>query len=103
MRFEWDLKKAALNKKKHGVEFRVAVLVFADKEALSIFDQEYSTTEDRWITMGLIPNGQTLVVVHTDRVKNDDNEIIIRLISARPANKREIHQYRNQNKNLKNR
>ncbi len=91
MRFDWDPSKNELNQKKHGISFEDAVFVFADKNALSIYDEENSDSEDRWITIGMIPNTKIIVVIHTDRFGHDKNTI--RLISARKATKQEIKQY----------
>ncbi len=51
--FEWDPKKATTNYKKHSVAFEVAVSVFKDKRAVSIYDENHSDSEERWITIGL--------------------------------------------------
>ena len=91
MRFEWDPVKNSSNVKKHGISFEEAVFVFADKNALSIFDNDNTLEEDRWITLGMVTIDKTLVVVHTDR--SNGNEGIIRIISARKATKSEIKQY----------
>jgi uncharacterized protein len=45
--FEWDPGKAQRNKKKHGIGFEQAVAVFSDPRALSLYDAEHSTNEDR--------------------------------------------------------
>lgn len=89
--FEWDPRKAATNLHKHGVGFEQATKVFSDPLALSIYDEEHSETEERWITLGRTETG-TLVVVHTHREIND-NETLIRIISARKATKHEQQQY----------
>ena len=89
--FEWNPKKATANQRKHGVGFEQAALVFSDPLALSIYDDEHSDTEERWITLGKTQDG-TLVVVHTYREIND-NETLIRIISARKATKQEQQQY----------
>ena len=91
MRFEWDSFKNSSNLKKHGISFEEAVLIFSDKNSLSIYDYDNTMKEDRWITMGMIPVGKVYVVVHTDRSNKNDN--IIRIISARKATKNEIKQY----------
>ena len=91
--FEWDPGKAAANVTKHGVTFEQATAAFKDPMALTLFDQEQSDDdEDRWITLGLVDGQHYLVVVHTYRDEHNDT-ITIRLISARPATKREIAQY----------
>ena len=66
MKFTWDAEKGTSNKKKHGVSFDDACLVFADNNLLSLFDEEHSNGEDRWITMGKIPNGNIIVVIPDD-------------------------------------
>jgi uncharacterized protein len=91
MRFDWDPVKNELNREKHGVAFEEAVHVFSDRNALSIFDEDNSESEDRWITIGMIPGSRLLVVAHTDRVKNERN--IIRIISSRKATRREAEYY----------
>jgi len=42
LRFEWDLKKAAGNLRKHGVSFEDAQTVFADGNAKLIDDPDHS-------------------------------------------------------------
>jgi len=85
--FEWDVNKAKSNLQKHGVSFEEAATVFADSSALTIDDPEHSTTEKRYITLGLSNVNRPLVIAHTERGEN------IRLISARPASKKERIQY----------
>ena len=91
MRFEWDPVKNISNIKKHGISFEEAMFVFTDKNALSIYENDNTFKEDRWITLGIVPNGNTLVVIHTERLKNNSN--VIRIISARKATKNENKQY----------
>ena len=57
-------------------------------------DEKHSDYEDRFITMGSIKGKFIVVVIHTDRTKNS-NEEVIRIISARYATKNEINQYYN--------
>jgi len=90
--FEWDPQKAKINFKKHKVSFERACMVFKDPNALSIYDEEHSETEDRWITLGMDINRTLLVVVHTFE-QLDENTYKIRIISARKATKKEIKQY----------
>ncbi|MFW5862919.1 MAG: BrnT family toxin [Spirochaetota bacterium] len=93
MKFEWDQHKAEKNVKKHNISFENAAFVFADKDALTIFDEDHSDLEDRWITLGQIPIGSVILVVHTYRKTN--REEVIRIISARTATKSELKQYLN--------
>lgn len=92
--FDWDTKKARANLKKHKVSFRVAASVFRDPLALTIFDEEHSENEERWVSIGVAENGQVLVVVHTSEWIGT-LEIKVRIISARKANRDEIRDYEN--------
>jgi len=85
-------KKAKTNLAKHRVSFEEATSVFRDKNMLSIFDEEYSHDEDRWITIGVDQKTRTLVVVHTF-ISVDKNATTIRVISARKATKQEQQRY----------
>jgi len=91
--FEWDSSKARQNSKKHGITFERAATVFLDSDALSIYDEEHSREEDRWITLGLDRTGTLLVVCHTYREETETSSSI-RVISARKANGNETNQYR---------
>jgi uncharacterized protein len=91
--FQWDPIKAAVNRQKHGVSFEQAVTVFRDPRARSLFDQDHSAEEERWITLGLSEKGGVLVVHHAFEEMDEDN-LLIRIISSRKATKREIAQYR---------
>lgn len=91
--FEWDPKKARFNYKKHGVTFERAATVFNDTRALSLFDEEHSFAEERWITLGLDQSGVSVVVCHTFRNKEGHHKARIRIISARKATRKEIQQY----------
>lgn len=91
-RFEWDPAKDRANVRKHKVSFRRAATIFRDPNQLSIYDEEHSEEEDRWITMGLDSDGILLVVVHTfEYIESDLCEV--RIISARKAVHVEARQY----------
>lgn len=47
MKFEWDETKNQLNKKKHGIDFETAMLVFNDLQRIEIYDAEHSITEEQ--------------------------------------------------------
>lgn len=96
MEFEWDIKKEKANIRKHKISFKEAIFVFSDQNALTIPDVNHSDFEDRWVTLGFIPTGQIILVIHTHRIRN--LEKTIRIISARKATKKEMAQY---NKSLK--
>ncbi len=90
--FEWDPAKAGENLRKHRVAFPRAAQVFLDPDAISIYDEEHSIDEERWITLGKDTNDVFLVVVHTFR-KIDEENVTIRLISARRATRKEAAEY----------
>ena len=91
MRFEWDGRKNRANQRKHGVSFEDAARVFDDPLALSRIDPRHD--DERWITLGSA-GGRVLLVAHTyhDSESNDDEEII-RIISARQATAAERRAY----------
>jgi hypothetical protein len=90
--FEWDPIKAQRNLKKHKVSFERAAQIFLDPIAISIYDDEHSIEEDRWITLGKDNNGVLLVVCHTFKELEEDQRKI-RIINARKATKPESKQY----------
>jgi hypothetical protein len=94
--FEWDPAKAKESLAKHGVAFESAATVFRDPNALTVFDEDHSGTEDRWITLGFDSAG-VLVVVHHTFQNVDESTCLIRLISARKATKTEARQYESRN------
>lgn len=85
LRFEWDPKKAEINRHKHGVSFEDAQSVFTDERARLIDDPDHSVDEDRFILLGLSSTLRLLVVAHCYR--SDGN--VIRIISARKATREE--------------
>ena len=89
IRFEWDEKKHALNKRKHGVSFNEGQTIFADENGLLLDDPDHSHDEDRFILLGLSSSLRLLVVSHTYR----KDDAIIRIISARKATHSEQEQY----------
>lgn len=89
MKFEWDSKKAALNLNKHDVAFEVAIEAFDDPFALIAPDPSHSQHEERAWLIGESDTGQCVVVVFTLRAGGH----ITRLISARPASRKERRVY----------
>ena len=90
--FEWDPNKAVENRRRHGIGFEQAAMVFRDKLAVSIYDEDHSEDEERWITLGQPENGSLIVVVHTYQ-EVSATEAVIRIISARPATRHEQRDY----------
>jgi uncharacterized DUF497 family protein len=87
--FTWDPRKAAANRRKHGVSFEEAQTVFLDEQALVVEDPDHSETEERFILVGLSSAIRVLTVVHCERSHGDE----IRIISARKATRREQNEY----------
>jgi uncharacterized DUF497 family protein len=85
--FEWDGKKDATNRRKHRVGFAEASTVFDDPLSMTIPDPDHAITEDRFVIIGMSAERKLLTVVHTIRGEQ------IRLISARPATRRERRKY----------
>jgi len=91
--FEWDPYKAKENVTKHKVAFERAAQIFFDPLAISLYDGEHSTDEDRWITIGKDFSENVLVAIHTFQ-EQDSDSTVIRMISARKATKKESKQYK---------
>jgi uncharacterized DUF497 family protein len=87
LEFEWDLAKAELNLKEHGISFDEATTVFRDTLSITISDPDHSDSEDRFIDIGMSHRMQLLVVSYTERKDK------IRIISARRATRAERKNY----------
>lgn len=85
--FEWDPAKPAANLRKHGVSFEEASAAFWDPLSLAIPDPQHSQGEERFVLLGRTTANRLVVVVHVDRGAR------IRVISARPATRKERRQY----------
>jgi uncharacterized DUF497 family protein len=94
MRFEWDPAKAAANLRKHGISFDVATRAFADPFALSL-QTGIEGGELRWQTLGVVEGYVLILVAHTTRedIEGGQPVEIIRIISARAADRKERHRY----------
>jgi uncharacterized DUF497 family protein len=90
--FEWDPEKARQNRRKHRVSFEQGATVFHDPRAASLYDDEHSHAEDRWVTLGLSAGDGLLVVHHTFK-EIDARHVRIRIFSCRKATSDEIRQY----------
>ena len=86
MEFVWDPRKAKENLRKHGVDFADAVIALEDENALTIEDRDHD--ELRFKTLGMGPTLNALFVVHCEQ-----SEYIIRIISARKADRKETEIY----------
>jgi uncharacterized DUF497 family protein len=90
IQFEWDENKARSNRRKHGVGFEDAMIVFDDPYALAEQDR-IQDGEPRWQTIGLVGGVALLLVAHT--VRKEGGGEVIRIVSARRANKEERNRY----------
>lgn len=90
VRFEWDPDKAAANVRKHGVSFEAASFVFFDPFAITEQDR-IEDGEHRWRTLGAAHGLTLLVVAHTIAEKGEVE--VIRIISARRADRTERKRY----------
>jgi len=86
----WDPHKNRINIRTHGVSFEEARTAFHDENAKVYFDPDHSETEDRFILLGMSFQLRVLVVCHCHR----ESEKVIRIISARKADKDEQKDYR---------
>jgi uncharacterized DUF497 family protein len=89
IRFEWEEAKSRENKRRHGVSFEEAQTVFLDENAIRFFDPDHSADEDRFLMLGMSFQLRVLVVCHCFRV----GDAVIRIISARKANRKEASAY----------
>ncbi len=89
IRFEWDERKNRENQRKHKVSFEESQSVFLDENAVRYFDPDHSQDEDRFLMFGMSFTLRVLVVCHCYR--QDDS--VIRIISARKADKQEQSDY----------
>jgi uncharacterized protein len=86
MQFEWDEDKNEINIRLHGIDFTDVPTVF-NGPMLTDLDDRIDYGEDRWMSIGILAN-LTVVIIWTERDAD-----IIRLISARKANRYERQRY----------
>ena len=85
VRFEWDERKRLVNIAKHGIDFKDVVTVF-DEFTFTKLDDRFAYGEQRFLTFGPFL-GEVLAISHTE------NDVLIRIISARKAEKYEQEEY----------
>ena len=86
MEFEWDQAKSDFCFKERGFDFAYVLQAFMDVERLIHKDLRWDYGEDRYQMLGSI-EGRLFFVVYTIR------GTVIRIISARKANQREVKDY----------
>ncbi|MCK6453644.1 MAG: BrnT family toxin [Alphaproteobacteria bacterium] len=87
MRYEWDKGKAALNRRKHGVDFPDAIAALEDPHRLEDIDPGVEHGEERIRIVGTTA-GIVLSIVVT--LRDEDR---CRIISARKATRDEEDRY----------
>ncbi len=87
--FVWDEAKDSQNQRKHGVSFEEAKSAFYDEDARLMHDPDHSSSEDRFLLLGMSRRLRVLLVCHCYREQHG----LIRIISARKATKAESRQY----------
>ena len=88
MEVVWDETKNNTVRKKHGISFEEASVLFTSGvDYLEIFDEFHSRTEDRFLAIGPIMRG-LILVVYTEVFEDT-----VRIISTRSATKRERSMY----------
>jgi uncharacterized DUF497 family protein len=91
VRFTWDPNKAESNRRKHGLSFPEAARVFADPLRWMSVDRGIDG-EEPWLTIGAVDGLKVVVVAHTVSDAEADTEVI-RIISARKAERFERRRY----------
>jgi uncharacterized protein len=89
LRFVWDEAKNRSNLRKHHVSFQEAQTAFLDENAKMYFDPDHSESEERFILLGISFQLRVLIVCHCYREK----DLVVRIISARKADRREQENY----------
>jgi len=92
--FTWDEDKNLSNRRKHGLSFEIAARVFLDPLHISVQDR-IEVGEQRWQTVGQINGLAVVLVAHTFTEEGplDEPVEVIRIISARPATRKERKRY----------
>ena len=86
MEFEWDDAKSDECFAHRGFDFEYAARAFLDPNRIVGRDQRWDYGEDRYRLLGGIEE-RVFVLIYTMR------DSVIRLISARKANKKEVQEY----------
>jgi uncharacterized DUF497 family protein len=88
MQFEWDETKSNACFTERGFDFAYVASAFADPNRMILRDERFEYGEERFQLIGRLQN-RVYVVVYTLR-RN-----VVRIISARKANLREVKRYEN--------
>ena len=86
MEFEWDGAKSDACFADRGFDFAYVAHAFLDADRIVSMDRRWDYGEDRYRLLGAV-DGRVFVVIYTMRGS------MIRIISARKANRREVREY----------
>lgn len=92
MKFEWDENKNIANIRNHGIDFNDIIEIFSGPMIVNL-DDRFDYGEDRLIGIGFMNSIIAIVVFIEKKVD------VIRIISARRANKNESKQFKKEIKN----
>ena len=87
MEYEWDNAKAAINRRKHDVDFVDSIVALEDPNRLEELDKTFPHGEERMQIIGMA-RGNMLFVIVTHRGVS-----ACRIISARKATRHEQDRY----------
>jgi uncharacterized DUF497 family protein len=87
MQYEWDNRKAAMNLRKHGVDFADAIGALEDPNRLEEVDARFVYDEERVQVVGMTRSKVLFVIVTLP------DEDTCRIISARKATRHEQDRY----------
>lgn len=90
--FEWDPLKAEANLRKHQVTFERAREAFKDPHGLDEVDDKDDYEEERFNLTAMAAN-RLLVVTYVQRRDASTGDDVIRIISARIAERHEAKRY----------
>jgi hypothetical protein len=100
VRYEWDEAKNRRNQRKHGgISFEMAALIFEDELRVVRPDRIDELGQQRWHAIGTarMERGVSLILLVVHAYREDWNgEEIIRIISARKAERHELRRYQEQ-------
>ena len=88
MDFEWDEAKSEECYTQHGFDFAYAARAFFDPNRIVHADTRHSYGEERYQLIGMIEK-RLFIVIYTPR------HDVMRIVSARKANQREVKYYEN--------
>ena len=91
VRFEWDAGNNTKSYTKHGVSSEESESVFQDERRLDFPDPLHSGKKNRFVTLGRSSHPRVLFVAWTLRGQ------IVRVISVRPASRKERAVYEDKN------